>query len=134
MNAVLPDADFLAFTGRMYPLERCIIAPRNADEILTLCADLISITIENANGNLLVFLPGMDDILRLDKLVQQKLRRLADGVNIVRLHSDLLGEGESSQEIAETSSAGKGRQLYLSSLIAARGVTLPDIKYVFIHL
>ena len=35
LNAVLPDADFQAFTGRMYPLERCIIAPRDADEILT---------------------------------------------------------------------------------------------------
>ena len=46
-------------------------------------SDLISITIENDNGNLLVFLLGMDDILRLDKLVQQKLRRLADAVNIV---------------------------------------------------
>ena len=84
LNAVLPDADFLAFTGRMYPLERCIIAPRNADEMLTVCADLISITIETDGGNLLVFLPGMDEILRLDKLVQQKLRGLADGVNIVR--------------------------------------------------
>ena len=34
--------------------------------------------------------------------------------------SHLLGEGETSQEYAETSSAGEGRQLYLSSLIAAR--------------
>ena len=133
MNAVLPGAEFLAFTGRMYPLERCIIAPRNTDEILTLCAQLICITIEKDSGNILVFLPGMDDILRLDKLVKQKLGRLAVGVNIVRLHSHLLGEGETSQENAETSSAGEGRQLYLSSLIAARGVTLPDIKYVFIH-
>ena len=83
LSAVLPDAGFLALTGRMYPLERCIIAPRNIDEILTLCAQLICITIEKDSGNILVFLPGMDDILRLDKLVQQKLRRLADGVNIV---------------------------------------------------
>ena len=52
-------------------------------EILTLCAQLICITIEKDSGNILVFLPGMDDILRLDKLVQQKLRRLADAVNIV---------------------------------------------------
>ena len=28
MNAVLPGANFLALTGRMHPLERCIIAPR----------------------------------------------------------------------------------------------------------
>ena len=133
MDAELPGADFLSFTERMYPLERFIIAPRNMDEILTLCAQLICITIEEDRGNILVFLPGLDDILRLDKLVKKKLGRLAQGVNIVRLHSHLLGEGETSQDHAETSSAGQGRQLYLSSLIAARGVTLPDIKYVFIH-
>ena len=83
LNAVLPGADFDAFTGRIYPLERCIFVPRYAYESVTLCGDLTSITIENDNGNLLASLLGMDDILRLDKLVQQKLRRLADGVNIV---------------------------------------------------
>ena len=133
VNAVLPGAEFMTFTGRMCPLERCIIAPRDADEILTLCVQLISLTIEQDDGNLLVFLPGMDDIVRLDKLVQEKLGRLADGVNIVRLHSHLLGEGETSQEHADPSSDGRSRQLYLSSAIAARGVTLPDIRYVFIH-
>ena len=59
------------------------------------------------------------------------LWRLA--VHIVRLHSHLLGEEETSQEHAECAAAGEGRQLFLSSLVAARGVTLPDIKYVFIH-
>ena len=133
MDAVLPGADFMAFTGRMYPLERCIIAPRkfNRDEILTLCTQLICITIENDEGNILVFLPGLDEIMRLGELVKQNLD--GHGVNIVRLHSHLLGEGETSQEHADPSSDGRSRQLFLSSAIAARGVTLPDIKYVFIH-
>ena len=87
MDAELPGADYLSFTGRMYPLERFIIAPRNMDEILTLCAQLICITIEKDSGNILVFLPGMDDILRLDKLVKQKLGRVADGVNICLLYT-----------------------------------------------
>ena len=94
MNAVLPEAEFLSFTGRMYPLERFIIAPRNMDEILTLCAQLICITIEKDSGNILVFLPGMDDILRMHKLVKHKLGRLADGVKLrglQRLHVYLFG-------------------------------------------
>ena len=133
MSAVLPGADFLALTGRMYPLERCIIAPRDADEMLTVCADLISITIETDGGNLLVFLPGMEEIQKLDKLVRDELRLTNATVNIVPLHSDLLGEEETNQDHLEASSAHAGQQLYLSSLIAARGVTLPNIKYVFIH-
>ena len=51
----------------------------------------------------------------------------------MRLHSHLLGEGEYSQDNAETYSSANARKLYLSSLIAARGVTLPNIRYVFIH-
>ena len=133
MNVVLPRAKFLSFTERMFPLKRCIIAPRKPDEILTLCAQLICITIESDTGNILVFLPGIDDILRVDKLVKQKLGGRAHGIDIVRLHSHLLGEGETGQDHAETSSASDSRKLYLSSLIAARGVTLPDITYVFIH-
>ena len=105
--ALFHDARFLALTGRMYPLERCIIAPRDAEEILTLCVQLISITIDEDDGNLLVFLPGMDEIQCLDKLVREQLRVQGATVNIVRLHSDLLGEGESSQENAEPSSAGR---------------------------
>ena len=50
MNAVLPGAEFLTFTGRMYPLERCIIAESNTDEILKLCAQLICIMIEMDRG------------------------------------------------------------------------------------
>ena len=38
MSAVLPGADFLALTGRIYLRERCIFDPRDVDEILTLCA------------------------------------------------------------------------------------------------
>ena len=62
MNAVLPGADFLALTGRRFPLERCIIAPRDADEILTLCVRLIPITIDVNDGNLLVFRQLLDDL------------------------------------------------------------------------
>ena len=133
LKAVLPRADFLAFTGRRFPLQRVIVAPRKIEDILTLCAQLICITLENDGGNILVFLPGMDDILRLEKLVEEKLRRLVAEVNIVRLHSHLLGEGEYSQDNADTYSSANARKLYLSSLIAARGVTLPNIRYVFIH-
>ena len=53
-------------------------------------------------------------------------------LNIIRLHSDILGKGEDSQDNAECRLNVRGRKVYLSSLVAARGVTLPDIKYVFI--
>ena len=63
LNVVLRGADFEAFTGRIYPLERCIIDLRSVSEIVTLCGDLMCITIENDNGNLPVFLLCIHDIL-----------------------------------------------------------------------
>ena len=62
--------------------------------ILTQCAQLICITIEKNSGNILVLLLGMDDILRMDKLVKHKLGRLVDGVKLrglQRLHVYLFG-------------------------------------------
>ena len=69
LNSVLSNAEFFALTGRMYPLTRCIAAPRNSEHILEVCADLIRHAVSNADGNLLVFLPGMDEILRLKRTV-----------------------------------------------------------------
>ena len=72
LHSVLSDAEFLALTGRMYPLTRCIAAPRNSEHILEVCADLIRHAVSKTDGNLLVFLPGMDEILRLEKTVCKK--------------------------------------------------------------
>ena len=98
-----------------------------------MCADLIREAVSKAQGNLLVFLPGMEEILRLQKILEKKQVYGDPELNIIRLHSDPLGEGEDSKDNAESRNNRRGRRVYLSSLVAARGVTLPDIKYVFIH-
>jgi len=117
----------------MYPLKHLIVAPRASDDILPVCADLIREAVSKAHGKLLVFLPGMDEIQRLQKILENKQVFGDPELNIIRLHSDLLGEGENSQDNAESRNNWYGRRVYLSSLVVARGVTLPDIKYVFIH-
>ena len=91
LKTLFPDASYLAFNERMFPLRRVIVAPRKMDEILSLCAQLIIITLQKDFGNILVFLPGMDEILKLEKLVQKKQGRHAPELLVVRLHSDCLG-------------------------------------------
>ena len=56
----------------MYPLQRFIAAPRKSEDILPVCAELIRGTMLQPDGNILVFLPGMDEILRLQKIVEDK--------------------------------------------------------------
>ena len=55
MSAVLADAGFLAFTERMYPLERCIIAPRDADEILTFSAHMFKMECQALKSKAFIF-------------------------------------------------------------------------------
>ena len=54
-------------------------------------------------------------------------------IQIMLVHFDNLGPGEAEQQHAVYDFL-HGTLVALSSIIAVRGVTLPDIKYVLIHL
>ena len=54
-------------------------------------------------------------------------------IQTMRLHSDCLGQGEDEQEHGVSKSRDDPTLVILSSAIASRGMTLGDIKYVFIH-
>ena len=101
--------------------------------ILEVCADLVRAAVVNNDGNILVFLPGMEDILRVRSILVQKKVRGDPKMKIIRLHSDILGYGEDGQELADSEEHEGARLVFLSSLVVARGVYLGDIKYVFIH-
>ena len=72
------------------------------------------------DGDILVFLPGMEEILRLHQMVEEQQHPSETQPNIIRLHSDLLGEGEDTQDNAESRGNMRGTKLYLSTLVAAR--------------
>ena len=59
----------------MYPLRRFIAAPQASEDILVVCADLIRHAVSKSDGNLLVFLPGMEEILRLEKMVWKQKKQ-----------------------------------------------------------
>ena len=131
MRAIIGrEADFLSLLHRRFALHRCVAAPRDTSQTLEICVDLVRAAVQRQDGNILVFLPGFEEI----HIVRQRLKKMqrsADPpVELLSLHSDLLGEQEDEQD---HSYLGNGTLVALSSVIAARGVTLPDMKYVFIH-
>ena len=101
LHSVLRNAEFFALAGRMYPLRRFIAAPQESENILEVCADLIRHAVSKTDGNLLVFLPGMQEILRLERTVWKQRKPSDPDMNTICLHSDVLGDGEDTQENAE---------------------------------
>ena len=89
--------------------------------------------VRSGAGNVLVFILGMDEIQRLRTMLKKVMKSNGAPIQIMTLHSDCLGLGEDEQK-HEVQDVRRNRTLViLSSVIAARGVTLPNIKYVFIH-
>ena len=101
-------------------------------EVLPLCAELILSALQRGDGNIIAFLPGMKDILELKKSLREIVGKAGGRPQYVchMLHSDVLDEHEEQQvELG----AAAGPLVLLASSVAARAVTLPDIKYVVIH-
>ena len=58
---------------RMHSLQRFVAAPRDSNHILEVCADLIRAAVVINDGNLFVFLPGMEEILRVQSTLEKKM-------------------------------------------------------------
>ena len=84
-------ASYLEATNRKFPLDRIVVAPQEFSEVLDICADFVRAAVRNGGGNILVFLPGFDAILRLQSM-PRKIMEPRDGrCQAQRLHSDALG-------------------------------------------
>jgi HrpA-like RNA helicase len=99
--------------------------------MLDACAELAVAALRRHDGNVIVFLPGLQEITT----TQKNIANLAAGslaFNILILHSEMLGDSDDQQKNFSRSS-NKCNVLVLASSIASRSTTLPDMRYVFIH-
>jgi hypothetical protein len=99
--------------------------------MLNACAELAVAALKRQDGNVIVFLPGLQEILTTEEKVV-KLMAGSLEVNTVILHSEMLGACD-DQPKTFTGRTNKCNVLVLASSIAARSITLPDMRYVFIH-
>jgi len=99
--------------------------------MLNACAELAVAALKRQDGNVIVFLPGLQEILTTEEKVI-KLMAGSLGVDTVILHSEMLGACD-DQPKTLSGRTNKYNVLVLASSIAARSITLPDMRYVFIH-
>lgn len=130
LAAWLGDAPILRAEGRTYPVSLLYDPPGPDDRPLALrCAEAVrQVLVREAEGHVLVFLPGLGEIRavqeQLDEVRGRGAREL-DGVEVLPLHSSLRGE---EQDRALAPSAR--RKVVLSTNIAETSVTMPGVRAV----
>ncbi len=101
----------LPAVDRPLPLESCVSAVRRA--------------VQDAEGDILVFLPGAPEIHRLQRMLEEA--RVCDGIVIHKLFGEQ--DGELQQQALTPDAAGR-RKLILSTNVAETSLTIEGVRVV----
>ncbi len=121
---LMGDAPVLTSEGRMYPVETRYLPGREREQLLPQVQLAVERALSEEPGNLLVFLPGVGEIRRLE----QRLRERAGGdVLITPLYGDL--DNAAQDRAIEPPPPGK-RKVVLATSIAETSLTIEGIRVV----
>lgn len=122
---LLGDAPIVTSEGRAYPVTRHYLA-RDPDGLdLNVAVRVVLTALDRHAGDLLVFLPGGDEIRRL----QQRLAAepAGAGLALIPLHGDLSGD---AQQRAIQPDPGGRRKIVLATNIAETSLTIEGVSVV----
>lgn len=119
LSAVLDDAPVVTAHARTYPVEVRHSPPARGERLETCVARTITTALREADGDVLVFLPGAAEIGRV--------RRQLDvpGVDVQTLHGRLSAT-EQDSALAE----GPRRRVVLATAVAESSLTVPGVRVV----
>jgi hypothetical protein len=128
---ILGDHLYVVVNGRKHTMERCVVSPEMEHvDILRVAADLALVAIarnDDRKGDVIVFLPGLHEMLR----VQVMLRKALPSLTVWLLHSDTLGnEDETDIDLPDLDNE---RVVALSTIIGARTITFDKMRYAIVH-
>ncbi|MFM8845698.1 MAG: ATP-dependent helicase HrpB [Gammaproteobacteria bacterium] len=131
--ALLDDAPVVTAAGRMYPVEIIYLGkgfpvlPGEADSPERLTALAVQRAAREAEGDILVFLPGAGEIRRVQDMLTGPGECSDRGIEILPLFGELSPE---EQERALADDPRLPRRVILATNIAETSLTLPRIKRV----
>ncbi len=125
ISGLLGHAPVITCEGRMFPVETRYLDQPQSGPLDVAVTQLIRRSLKQDQGSLLVFLPGMAEIRRVE-------RRLLDSVPspdmlVTPLHGDL---PQAAQELAIEPAAPGTRKVVLSTSIAETSVTIDGVRVV----
>ena len=125
---LLGDAPLISSAGRSYPVEIHYTAPpprARREQLLQHQASLITKTLLQEDGSVLVFLPGSGEIRQLEQQLQNM--KLGDDILITPLYGDLSLEAQ--QQAIQPAPKGK-RKIVLATNIAETSLTIEGVRIV----
>ena len=125
VRELLGRAPLVTCEGRMFPVETRYRDQPVTERLDLAVAQVIRQSLAKDDGSLLVFLPGMADIRRLERMLTEA--RLGSSVLIAPLHGDL---PQTMQDLA-IRPAGPGiRKVVLATSIAETSLTIDGVQVV----
>lgn len=122
---LLGDAPIITSEGRSFPVETIYLEKQTEERIERTVAAAVARALRHPDGDLLVFLPGVAEIRRVEDLLNQS--ELPNNVLIAPLHGNLPQE---LQDCAiQPAPAGK-RKVVLSTSIAETSLTIEGVRTV----
>lgn len=124
LSTLLDDAPVICSEGRQYPVETSYLTGGNAAPSTALIAKTVVDALQNQDGNMLVFLPGIREI----KHLAERLGDIADDQLIIApLHGGLRLD---QQSVAIDPPPPGKRKVVLSTAIAETSLTIEGISTV----
>ncbi len=122
--ALMGDAPVLTSEGRMYPVETRYLPGREREQLLPQVQLAVERALQEEEGSLLVFLPGVGEIRRLEQRLRERVK---PGTLIAPLYGDL--DNAAQDRAIEPASAGN-RKVVLATSIAETSLTIEGIRVV----
>ena len=122
--ALLGDAPVLSSEGRMFPVETKYLPPREREPLLPQVQLAVERALQEQDGNLLVFLPGVGEIRHLEQRLRE---RVGSEVIVAPLYGDL---DNAAQDRAIAPPPPGRRKLVLATSIAETSLTIEGIRVV----
>ncbi|KAK0213003.1 P-loop containing nucleoside triphosphate hydrolase protein [Desarmillaria ectypa] len=124
------EAKILYVKGRQHPVKVYHSATDQMDYLDAALRTFFQIHMDQPPGDVLVFLPGQEDIESLEKSIQSLNRRLPPGRMEVLVCSMYAAQAPGQNAKVFSPSPSNTRKCILATNIAETSITIPGVKYV----
>jgi ATP-dependent helicase HrpB len=125
ISVLLGHAPIVISEGRAYPVETIYENSRQQEKLEVAVTKKIVTALKSYSGNILVFLPGVGEIRRVERLLAQV--DLGDQIMVVPLHGSLRHE---EQDLALKPCHPGWRKIVLATSIAETSLTVDGVRIV----
>lgn len=123
LSRALGDVPLVSAQGRQYPVELHYLARDPQGHLTATAAGAVARALERHEGDVLVFLPGVGEILRSEKLLKERHPEL----RVLTLYGDLPLSAQ--QEAILPDPAGR-RKVVLATSVAETSLTIEGVRVV----